>query len=115
MTNEPTREQVCLLLQNLGIAESGRAFLCVLYAVSLSARQPERLLFAAKWLYPEVARCCRVTLRSAELGILTALNEVWVNHREELESLARGPLTAKPSASKFIAILTGTLASNRAA
>ena len=94
------------LLYRLGISARLTGFLYVTYAVWLSLQERERLDAAANLLYPDIAKRYRTTLRYAEQNIRTVCDAAWKRNRPLLEELAHRPLTQRPTASEFIAILT---------
>ena len=101
--------QVYDLLYRLGITANYMGFFHTARAVYLSAQQPEKLLFVTKWLYPEVAKCYQISWLCVERNIRTASGLAWTQNRTMLEQLSHQALPVKPSASRFIAILTAYL------
>ena len=97
------------LLYNLGVTANYTGFFHTAYAVYLAAREPERLTLVTKWLYPEVARRYNTTARSVERNIRTVAGIVWSDNRDRLEALTRCPIPTRPSASKFLAMLTSCI------
>lgn len=91
------------------------AFFYTSYAVYLSVRQPERLLLATKWLYPEVAAHYAAALDDVERGIELAAETAWSTNPELLQELAHGTLAQKPNAAQFLAALTGYFSGERIA
>ena len=103
--NTPDISEIYTLLYQLGLTANYTGFFHTSYAVYLAARQPNRLLLATKWLYPEVAKHYATTWKCVERNIRTAVHVVWNTNPELLKALARHPLTQKPKASKFLSIL----------
>ncbi len=97
--------QIYDLLYRLGITASHTGFFHTVYAVYLAAKQPDRLLLAAKWLYPEVARHYGITCYCAVRSIYIASRTAWLTNRDLLEELAARPLPHRPAAAEFLAIL----------
>ena len=97
------------LLYRLGITANYTGFFYVTYAVYLIQLQPERLLLVTKWLYPEVAKHYRTNWKAVERNIRTAVNVAWELHPEILEDMAGGPLSKRPSNTRFLAILAACL------
>ena len=103
--NTPDISEIYTLLYQLGLTANYTGFFHTSYAVYLATRQPNRLLLATKWLYPEVAKHYATTWKCVERNIRTAVHVVWNTNPELLKALARHPLTQKPKASKFLSIL----------
>lgn len=94
------------MLYRFGITAENAPFFYTAYAVYLSVQQPERLLLVTKWLYPEVAKHYSTTWHGVERGIRLAIDIAWRTDPQLLEKLAQHPLERKPTASKFLAIMT---------
>lgn len=60
------------LLYRLGVTANYTGFFHTACAVSLCAKQPDRLLLVTKRLYPEVARQYRTNWKAVERNIRTA-------------------------------------------
>lgn len=97
--------QIYDLLYRLGVTAGHAGFFHTAYAVYLAAEQPDRLLLAAKWLYPEVARHYGVTSYCAVRSIYIASRTAWLTNRALLEELALRPFPQRPTAAEFLAIL----------
>ncbi len=97
--------QIYDLLYRLGVTADHTGFFHTAYAVYLAAEQPDRLLLAAKWLYPEVARHYGITCYCAVRSIYTVSKTAWLTNRDLLEELASRPLPHRPTAAEFLAIL----------
>jgi len=98
------------LLYRLGVTAIHKGFFHTSYAVLLSVERMDRLLLVKKWLYPEVAKQYRTTPRCVEHNIRMVVAVAWLCNPELLQELARYPLTQKPTAAQFIAILAASLA-----
>ena len=96
-------------LCRLGITADYTGFFHASYAIHLAIEQPERLLMVTKWLYPDVARHYNTTWQAVERNIRTAAGIAWKQNPALLEKMAHGTLTRRPTASRFIAILTAYL------
>lgn len=107
--------QVYDLLYRLGITANYTGFFHTSYAVYLATQQPGRLLLVTKWLYPEVARHYKTTWHCVERNIRTTSEVAWARNKTLLQELAQYPLTCRPSASSFIAILTAHFTADFAA
>ncbi len=81
------------LLYHLGVTANYTGFFHTAYAVSLCAKQPDRLLMVTKWLYPAVAKQYRTNWKAVERNIRTVGGIIWRENRPLLEHLARRPLT----------------------
>jgi len=94
------------LLHQLGLSGNYAGFFYTAYAVRLAVSEPERLLVVTKWLYPDVARHYRTTWRAVERNIRYVSGLAWSAQPDRLSVLAHFPLASRPTASRFIAILT---------
>ncbi len=103
------------LLYRLGVKANTLDFFYVSYAVCLAARQPERLLWAAQWLYPEVAAHYNTTPAAVERGIQRETERIWAKSPDLLSHLAQHPLTECPAPARLLAILVSSLSFNRIA
>lgn len=97
--------QIYDLLYRLGVTANHAGFFHTAYAVYLAAEQPDRLLLAAKWLYPEVARHYGTTCCCVARSIYLVAKIAWLTNRDLLEELASRPLPHRPTAAEFLAIL----------
>ena len=75
------------------------------YAVALCAEQPDRLLMVTKWLYPEVAKRYGTNWKAVERNIRTSIRIVWSKNPHKLQQLTGCPISSRPTAAHFIAIL----------
>ena len=115
MKDDYTLSMIYDLLCRLGVAARYTGFFHVSYAVYLAVRQPERLLLVTKWLYPEVAAHYHTTWQCVERNIRTISAVAWQAQRPLLESMAGHPLTKRPTATAFLAILASCFNSDQAA
>ena len=103
------------LLHRLGVTANYTGFFHTAYAISLCAKQPDRLLMVTKWLYPEVAKQYGTNWKAVERNIRTVIAIVWDKNRVLLEQLACGPLDEKPKTAQFLAILSASVLRDRMA
>ena len=97
------------LMERLGITLNYKGFYYAVYAVCLAVEKPERLLLVTKWLYPEVARYYETTVNAVERDIRTVVGIIWRENRKALEEIFRCRITAKPTVSQFLAMITSYL------
>ena len=97
------------IMERLGITLNYKGFYYAVYAVCLAAEEPERLLLVTKWLYPEVARHYETTVNAVERDIRTVVGIIWRENRKALEQIFRCRITAKPTVSQFLAMITSYL------
>ena len=71
------------LLYRLGVTANYTGFFHTAYAVSLCAKQPDRLLLVTKWLYPEVARQYQTNWKAVERNIRTVGDIIWRENRKQ--------------------------------
>ena len=84
--NTPDISEIYTLLYQLGLTANYTGFFHTSYAVYLATRQPNRLLLATKWLYPEVAKHYATTWKCVERNIRTAVHVVWNTNPELLKA-----------------------------
>lgn len=101
--------EVRQLMGRLGITPNYKGFYYAAYAVFLAAERPERLLLVTKWLYPEVARHYETTVNAVERDIRTVVCIIWSENRKVLEETFHCRLTARPTVSQFLSMLTSYL------
>ena len=94
------------LLLQLGVTANYAGFYQTAYAVSLSVKEPDRLLFITKWIYPDVAIHYATNVKCIERNIRTVAGVSWRKNSRLLSALAEYPLSAKPGNAEFLAILT---------
>ena len=97
--------QIYDLLYRLGVTANHAGFFHTAYAVYLAAKQSDRLLLAAKWIYPKVARHYGITGYCAVRSIDMASRTAWLTNRALLEELTSRPLPQRPTAAEILAIL----------
>ncbi len=102
--NEDVRKAAHILSQ-LGITANYAGFYQTAYAVSLSAHDPDKLLFVSKCIYPDVAARCNTNARCIERNIRTVTKVSWKKNSLLLSELAEYPLSEKPGNAEFLAIL----------
>ena len=93
------------ILSQLGITANYAGFYQTAYAVSLSAHDPDRLLFVSKCIYPDVAAKCNTNVKCIERNIRTVTKVSWKKNSLLLSELAEYPLSEKPGNAEFLAIL----------
>ena len=98
------------LLRQLGAAADNTMFFYTAYAIHLAVRQPQKLTYITKWLYPEVARHYHTTWQAVERGIRYEIGTIWDANSQMLSTLAGGSLKERPVPRQFIAILMAWLA-----
>ena len=97
------------LLRRLGAAADNTMFFYTAYAIHLAVRQPQKLTYITKWLYPEVARHYRTTWQAVERGIRYEICTIWEANSQMLSTLAGVPLKERPVPKQFIGILMAWL------
>lgn len=95
------------LLYQLGASPNYVGFFYIAYGVLLSLDDSRRLLAVTKLLYPEVAKYYHTNWRSVERSIRTVISVIWDTSPQQISEIAGFPLTGKPTASKFLSMLTG--------
>ncbi|MCD8004211.1 MAG: sporulation initiation factor Spo0A C-terminal domain-containing protein [Oscillospiraceae bacterium] len=103
------------LLYRLGLTANTTSFFYMVYAVFLAAQQPERLLWAARWLYPEVAAHYNTTPAMVRRGIQRETERIWAQSPGLLSHLARHPLSECPAPARLLSILVCSLSFDRSA
>ena len=98
------------LLRRLGATADNTMFFYTAYAIHLAVRQPQKLTYITKWLYPEVARHYHTTWQAVERGIRYEIGTIWDANSQMLSTLAGGSLKERPVPRQFIAILIAWLA-----
>ena len=102
------------LLYCFDLSAENTSFFHIAYAIYLAVRQPERLLFVSKWLYP-AAKYYKVTALQIEYNIGFITHIAWKRKRKLLEELARRLFSQEPKPSEFLQILVIYLTSGLAA
>lgn len=93
------------LLLRLGATPRYIGFDYVIHAIILSLENSQYLLSVTKELYPDVARKYHTTIYSVERDIRTVITIIWKRNPHLLSRIAGYPLTKKPTAGEFIAIM----------
>ena len=99
-------EMISDLLHRLGITANYTGYYYITYAIELAATDPSHLILVTKDLYPSVAAHFSSTPSRVERNIRHTANVAWHTNPRLLQELAGHPLTQRPCASQFIAILT---------
>ena len=99
-------DRIGRLLIRLGITANYKGYFHTACALRLAVQNPELLLQLTKRLYPEVAKQCGTSAPCVERNIRAAAGLAWMHNPALLEALARRPLTGRPTASQFLAVLT---------
>ena len=105
MDRRPCITEIYDLLYQLGVTANYTGFFHAACAVSLCAEQPDRLLLVTKWLYPEVAKQYNTNWKAVERNIRTSIRIVWSKNPHKLQQLTGCPISSRPTAAHFIAIL----------
>ena len=106
ITHDKIFHKAAHLLSRLGVTANYAGFYQTAYAVSLSVKEPDRLLFITKWIYPDAAARFETNVKCIERNIRTVANVSWRKNSQLLSALAEHPLHAKPANAEFLAILT---------
>ena len=93
------------LLHRLGLTANYRGYFYVSYGIVLCAKEQERLLLVTKRLYPEVAKRYGTNWKAVERNIRTSIRIVWSKNPHKLQQLTGCPISSRPTAAHFIAIL----------
>ncbi len=93
------------LLTQLGITPNYVCFYQLSFALEFVRQYPDTLLLITKLLYPAVAKEFNTSWKTVERNIRSAVGMAWRNNPELVCRLAGRPLTDKPKAAQFIAIL----------
>lgn len=101
------------LLSRLGLTANYTGFYHASYAVALAFRDPSRLLFVTKCLYPDVATQFSTKPKCVERNIRTVAALAWERNPSLLCEMAEFQLSKKPSNTEFLAILTTYLSSGK--
>lgn len=60
-------------LRELGLTCVYQGYFCLLHAVRLAEEDPQRLTLPTKWLYPDVAHRCGITVNQADSALRAAI------------------------------------------
>lgn len=94
------------LLSSLGITANYQGYFLIIDAVTLTVEEPYRLSAVTKELYPMVAAQSGSTETRVEHSLRRMAGLAWRYNPQLLQTIAGYPLSVRPSASRFIAILT---------
>lgn len=94
------------LLYPLGITQQYTGYYYMICAVELAAANPSHLVKVTKDLYPAVAARFSSTTSRVERNLRLITDLAWRTNPRLLGEMAGHPLTQRPYASQFIAILT---------
>ena len=98
-------EAIGNLLYPLGVTANYTGYYYTIYAVELAASDPSHLVLVTKDLYPTVAARFSSTSSRVERNIRHTAALAWKTNPARLQQMAGHPLTQRPCASQFIAIL----------
>lgn len=93
------------LLGRLGLTANYLGYHYIVYGLYLTKQQPDRLLLVTKWLYPDIAKHYQTNWIRVERDIRMAIAIIWTRNPALLAQLAGYPMTHRPTAAQFIAIL----------
>ena len=99
-------ELLSSLLHPLGITQQYTGYYYAICAVELAAADPSHLVMVTKDLYPTVAARFSSTTSRVERNLRHIADLAWRTNPQLLQEMAGHPLTQRPCASQFIAILT---------
>lgn len=94
--------QIYNLLYRLGVRANVCGFRYASCAIFLSMKEPERLRFLSRELYPEIARLYRVEPDDVRDGIRRVIVLIWKKNPRYLQQLAGQPLHTCPTPRQFI-------------
>lgn len=89
-------------LRRLRITGKLKGLWFLIHAITATVRDPRRTELITKDLYPEIAQAFHTTPSRVERSIRTAITVCWKEGRAELEEIAGGPLTKRPTNTEFI-------------
>lgn len=75
MQSNITLTQVYQVLYQFGLTADSAGFFYLSYAVYLSIRQPDRMVFPSRWILPEIARHYQTTPFSVLHEIQSAISQ----------------------------------------
>lgn len=104
--DEKLSETVRKLLGTLGISPAldGRNYLCE--AIIQTVRDPGRVAYITKELYPDIAKQYSTTVSNVERCMRTAVKNCWEHEGHEvLDKVAGYHLTRRPTNSEFIVLI----------
>lgn len=94
------------LLMKLGITPNYAAFFQTAFALKLIRVNPDAVQLVTKCLYPDVAKEFGTNWKAVEHNIRFAADIAWRCNPDLVAHLAGYPLSARPKAAQFIAILS---------
>ena len=97
------------LLYRLGLTGNSVMFFYTAYAVWLCVQQPERLMLATKWLYPEVAKHYGTSPAAVERSIRRASNTVLTYAFDRLVEIIGQTPTVRPRTAQFLSLLASCI------
>lgn len=100
--NAITRE----VLQSLSITGNYRGFLYTVIACELIYDNETKLHNVTQDIYCEIAEICGCRVHTVERNIRTIIFHAWQEQRERLCEIAGVTLTAPPSVSEFLSIIS---------
>ena len=100
--NVITRE----VLHSLSITGNYRGFLYTVIACELIYDDETRLYNVTHGIYYEIANICNCKVYTVERNIRTIIFIAWQEQRERLNEIAGFTLSAPPSVSEFLSIIT---------
>lgn len=109
---DPVLTEIYDLLYYLGLTATSTCFFHTSYAVKLAYQQPERLKYASKWIYPDVAKRYHTEWYCIEEDIRDVIGYIWDTSQGPLLKLMGEPVCRQPSPVQFLAVLSGAI-SNR--
>lgn len=89
----------------MGITPNYRGYDYIVFAMDLVFKNPARLQYVTKELYPEIAKQYHTDWRAVEHSIRIAILRSWERDPNRFERLLGMWKREKPSAGKFIATL----------
>lgn len=101
-------------LRRFGVGETYRGYYYCLHSVELISREPNKLDYITKDVYPEVAREFKTNCSCVERDIRTAAEVVWRNGADEYFFEITGEQAARrPTNAKFLEMLIYYVAAGR--
>lgn len=93
-------------LRSLGLTGVYQGYFCLIYAVQLTEEDPQRLTLPTKWLYPDVAQLCGISVSRVDSALRSAIRRCCTACGSEV---ARMCGTDTPSVTGFISGLLDDL------
>lgn len=103
------QNKIEILLRSFGIGGRYLGHRQTLIALQLVLENSERMYAVCDEIYAEVARRCRCKTECIERNIRTVIHRAWRTNKKRLCALAGYELTAEPSVSEFLDLLTAEL------